>query len=130
MGNSENRFSQGETQMKRMHLLQRPLLSALIVTALSAAVAAQTPPARPAPRLVLWVTSTAWPDGGEFPMKNAARGDNKSPAFEFHWNLGTNPATAPEGLQTYALIFHHVENSAHKTTTDTLHWSAFNIPGT
>ena len=85
--------------MKLTHLMQRPLLSALIVTSLSAAAAAQAPPAKPpAPRLVLWVTTTAWPDGGEIPMKNAARGDNKSPAFEFHWNLGTNPATAPEGL--------------------------------
>jgi Raf kinase inhibitor-like YbhB/YbcL family protein len=117
--------------MKLTHLMQRPLLSALIVTSLAAVAVAQAPPARPAaPRLVLWVTTTAWPDGGEIPMKNAARGDNKSPAFEFHWNLGTNPATAPESLQTYAVIFHDVENSSNKTTTDTLHWSAFNIPGT
>jgi Raf kinase inhibitor-like YbhB/YbcL family protein len=117
--------------MKLMHLMQRALLSILIVTALCAAAVAQAPPARPpAPRLVLWVTTTAWADGGEIPMKNAARGDNKSPAFEFHWNLGTNPATAPESLQTYAVIFHDVENSSNKTTADTLHWSAFNIPGT
>ena len=63
-------------------------------------------------------------------MKYAARGENKSPAFEFHWNLGTNPGTAPASLQTYAVILHDVENSANKTTADTLHWSAFNIPGT
>lgn len=105
------------------------LLWAVAMTSISTALA-QTPQPKPAPRLVLWVTSTAWPDGGEIPMTNAARGDNKSPAFEFHWNLGTNPATAPETLQTYAVIFHDVENSSNKTTTDTLHWSAFNIPGT
>ena len=117
--------------MKLTHLVQRPLLSALIVTSLSAAAVAQAPPARPAaPRLVLWVTTTAWPDGGEIPMRNAARGDNKSPAFEFHWNRGTEPATAPEDLKSYAVIFHDVENSSNKTSTDTLHWSAFNIPGT
>lgn len=63
-------------------------------------------------------------------MHNAYRGDNKSPAFEFHWNLGNNPGTAPDSLQTYAVIFHDVENSTNKTTTDTLHWTAFNIPGT
>jgi hypothetical protein len=62
-------------------------------------------------------------------MKYSSRGDNKSPAFEFHWNLGTNPGTAPENLQTYALIFHDVENSNNKTTVDTLHWTVFNIPG-
>jgi Raf kinase inhibitor-like YbhB/YbcL family protein len=63
-------------------------------------------------------------------MTNAGRGGNKSPAFEFHWSLGPNPTTAPENLQTYAVIFHDIENSTNKTTVDTLHWSAFNIPGT
>lgn len=82
------------------------------------------------PRPVLWVTSPAWPDGGEVPMHNAFRGDNKSPAFEFHWNVGTNPTNPPDTLQTYAVIFHDVENSTNKTTADTLHWTAFNIPGT
>jgi phosphatidylethanolamine-binding protein (PEBP) family uncharacterized protein len=91
---------------------------------------AQTPPPKsvPAPRLVFWVTTSAWPDGAE--MRHAARSDNKSPAFEFHWNLGSNPATAPDTVKSYALIFHDVENSTAKTATDTLHWSAFNIPGT
>ena len=83
-----------------------------------------------APRPVLSVTSTAWPDGGEVPMQNAGRGGNKSPAFEFHWTLGTNPTNPPENLQTYAVIFHDIENSTNRTTADTLHWSAFNIPGT
>ncbi len=77
----------------------------------------------------LSVTSNAWPDGGEVPMHNAGRGDNKSPAFEFHWMNGTNPATAPDTLKSYAVIFHDIENSTAKTTVDTLHWSAFNIPG-
>jgi Raf kinase inhibitor-like YbhB/YbcL family protein len=63
-------------------------------------------------------------------MRNSVRGENKSPAFEFHWNIGTNPAPAPETLQTYAVIFHDLDNSANRTTADTFHWSAFNIPGT
>ena len=63
-------------------------------------------------------------------MRNAGRGENKSPAFEFHWTLGPNPGAAPDNLQTYAVIFHDIENSTNKTTADTLHWSAFNIPGT
>ena len=111
--------------------MHRHLFFSIIAGALSLGVTtAQTAaPPKPAPRLVLWVTTTAWPDGGEIPMTNAARGDNKSPAFEFHWNLGANPGTAPENLQSYAVIFHDVENSSNKTTTDTLHWTAFNIPG-
>jgi hypothetical protein len=79
---------------------------------------------------VLSVTSPAWPDGGEVPMRNAGRGENKSPEFVFHWSLGPTEASAPDTLQTYAIIFHDIENSSNKTTVDTLHWSAFNIPGT
>lgn len=99
------------------------LLSLQLVTAQTAAQP------KPAPRLALWVTSTAWPDGSEIPMTYSVRGENKSPAFEFHWNLGTNPTSAPDNLQTYALIFHDVENSTNKTSADTLHWTVFNIPG-
>jgi len=83
-----------------------------------------------APRPALSIFTTAWADGGEIPMKYASRGENKSPAFEFRWMLGTNPGTAPDELQTYAVIFHDIENSANRTTADTLHWTAFNIPGT
>jgi Raf kinase inhibitor-like YbhB/YbcL family protein len=115
-----------------MKLRYRVLFSAIAALSVSALAMAQAPAggrgAAPQ-RLVLSVTSPAWPDGGEVPMKNAGRGENKSPAFEFHWSVGPTPGDAPEGLQTYAVIFHDIENSSHKTTNDTLHWSAFNIPG-
>jgi Raf kinase inhibitor-like YbhB/YbcL family protein len=114
-----------------MHTTRRILFPAIAALSFSAAAIAQAPPAgKAAPRPVLSVTSTAWADGAEVPMHNAFRGDNKSPAFEFHWSLGNTPTTAPDSLQTYAVIFHDVENSSNKTTTDTLHWTAFNIPGT
>jgi Raf kinase inhibitor-like YbhB/YbcL family protein len=121
----------------KMKTIQRTVLSAIAITASCAMVMAQAPgggkgggkgPGGP-PRPVLSVTSPAWPDGGEVPMKNAGRGENKSPEFEFHWTAGNNPVAAPEGLQSYAIIFHDIENSTNKTTVDTLHWSAFNIPG-
>src|SRR5277367_5957199 len=114
----------------RMNGIERRLLSAAIVMSSAAIAIAQTPPAGRGgtPRPVLSVSSTAWADGAEVPMHNAFRGDNKSPAFEFHWSLGNTPTTAPESLQTYAVIFHDVENSTNKTTADTLHWTAFNIP--
>src|SRR5262252_9003944 len=112
--------------------ITQPSLAFGVAALFCTAVAfAQNPPAKgPAPRLVLWVSTNAWADGAEIPMRNAARGENKSPAFEFHWNLGTNPASAPETLKSYAVIFHDMENSSNKTTADTLHWTAFNIPGT
>jgi len=119
-----------------MKKMQRVLLSAIVVISAAAMATAQAPPAMgpsgrqaPAPRPLFWVSSPAWPDGGEIPMRNAGRGENKSPAFEFHWNLGTNPGTAPDSLQSYAVILHDIQNSSNKGTGDTLHWSAFNIPG-
>lgn len=114
------------------------MLSGAVVLSSAALMLAQAPAGRAggagrggfAPRPVLTVTSPAWSDGGEVPMHNAFRGDNKSPEFEFHWMLGTNPTMPPDTLKTYAVIFHDIENSTNKTTVDTLHWSAFNIPGT
>src|SRR5579864_5558661 len=124
--------------MKAIEHAVRGGLSVTIVGALALVPSAQAPTGQAgapaggrgaAPRLVLSVTSPAWPDGGEVPMRNAGRGENKSPAFEFHWTLGPNPGTPPENLQTYAVIFHDIENSSNKGTADTLHWTAFNIPG-
>ena len=116
-------------------------LAFLVSTAFAQAPAAgQASPAGQAPgaqgrgaapaRIVLSVTSNAWPDGGEIPMKFSSRGENKSPDFEFHWTQGNAPASPPEGLQSYAIVFRDMENSTNKGTTDTLHWSLFNIPGT
>jgi Raf kinase inhibitor-like YbhB/YbcL family protein len=115
-----------------MKVMRHGLFGAVIVILSSAAAFAQAPGGKgtPPPRLVFSVTSAAWPDGGEVPMKNAGRGENKSPDFEFHWTLGTNPGSPPPELQTYAVILHDLENSTNKTTVDTLHWTAFNIPGT
>jgi Raf kinase inhibitor-like YbhB/YbcL family protein len=115
-----------------MKKAQRVLLPAIAVLSLGILAMAQAPGGGKGgpPRPVFSVTTSAWPDGGEVPMRNAGRGENKSPAFEFHWSLVNTPTTAPDTLQTYAVIFHDVENSTNKTTADTLHWSAFNIPGT
>ncbi len=114
-----------------MRVLQGSLLWAIATVSSVMVVSAQAPAGKQPPRHVLSVTTTAFADGAEIPLKNASRGgENKSPAFEFHWNITTNPSTAPDDLQSYAVIFHDVENSSNKTTADTLHWSAFNIPGT
>jgi Raf kinase inhibitor-like YbhB/YbcL family protein len=105
------------------------LVAPSIVSAQTPAPAGQGPAAAAAPKFS--VSSTSWPDGGEIPMRYASRGENKSPAFEFHWvggAAGVTPATPPSTLQSYAVIFHDVENSTMRTTVDTLHWSAFNIP--
>jgi Raf kinase inhibitor-like YbhB/YbcL family protein len=113
-----------------MKINKHCLLSAIVALSAATVASAQAGGAKaaPPPRPVLSVTSSAWPDGGEVPLKYAFRGENKSPAFEFHWSLGLAPTTMPETVQTYAVVFHDIENSTNKTTVDTLHWSAFNIP--
>jgi hypothetical protein len=104
-------------------------------------VRAQQPPAGGAPGAarggggargpVFSVTSPSFADGAEVPMHHAGRGDNKSPQFDFHWYAaGTmNAADAPANLQSYAIVLHDIENATARGTTDTLHWTIFNIPG-
>jgi Raf kinase inhibitor-like YbhB/YbcL family protein len=121
-------------QIKENLRMKRSLLT-MAVLASSALVMAQGPGGAKGggkggpPRPAFSVSSSAFPDGGEIPAHFTFRGDNKSPAFEFKWMLGTEGTNAPEALQTYAVIFHDIENSTNKTALDTLHWSAFNIPG-
>ena len=79
---------------------------------------------------VFTVTSPSFPDGSEVPVKFSFYGENKSPEFNFVWMTAGNPGAAPATLQSYAVIFHDIENATAKGPTDTLHWSAFNIPGT
>lgn len=112
-----------------MKLIRQGIISAVVVLSSMSLTIAQAQPAA-APRLNFWVSSPAWPDGGVIPIENAGRGGNKSPAFEFHWSLGTNPTSAPASLKSFVVILHDTQNSTAKSTTDTLHWTAFNIPGT
>ena len=116
-----------------MKLVHQGIIAAAVVLLSISVTTAQAPPAgQPAAplRLQFWVSSSAWPDGGVIPLKNAGRGENKSPAFEFGWSLGINPVPVPATVQSYAVILHDVQNSISKGTGDTLHWTAYNIPGT
>jgi Raf kinase inhibitor-like YbhB/YbcL family protein len=121
----------------RIKTIYQALVPSILTLASGALLLAQQPggakgpgrgkgPAGP----VFSVTSTAFPDGGEVPLKYSFYGENKSPEFTFHWTTGETPAAAPASLQSYAVIFHDIENATAKGPTDTLHWSAFNIPGT
>lgn len=118
--------------------MKKQLIAAAFAALIAGTLFAQPPAGGPggakggakgAPRPVLSVTSNAFPDGGEVPAKFSGRGENKSPDFTFNWSLGATPTTAPTELQTYAVIFHDIENSTNRTAVDTLHWAAFNIPG-
>jgi Raf kinase inhibitor-like YbhB/YbcL family protein len=80
---------------------------------------------------VLTVTTSAWPDGDVIPAKYVNAGGKMSPAFDFKWVTATGDAMAPMTLQSYAIIFHDIENAPNGTTgSDTLHWMIWDIPGT
>ena len=79
----------------------------------------------------LTVTTAAWPDGDVIPSKYVNAGDKKSPAFDFKWMTGTADAMPPMTLQSFAIVFHDIENAPNATTgEDTLHWMIWDIPGT
>ncbi len=68
------------------------------------------------------VSSSAFEDNGTIPSKYTRSIDNPiSPSFAW-----TN---APQETVTFALIFHDPDSPVQKSSEDTLHWLAFNIPG-
>lgn len=68
----------------------------------------------------LKMETQAFPDGGVIPAKYTSRGENVQPAFTF--------SGAPDTTQTYAIILHDLDVALRGSTTDVLHWMAWNIP--
>src|SRR5262245_40135362 len=74
------------------------------------------------------LTTTAFSDGGQIPVKfsqaaeGAAPGEGTSPALTW--------ANAPAGTQSFVLHMHDMELARNKTTDDQVHWVVWNIPGT
>ena len=110
-----------------MHFHRWP--TALMMTAAISVVtaAAQAPPAAgragqpaapaaPAMRL----TTTAFPDGGQIPVKYTQSGEQVSPALTW-----TN---APPNTASFVLHMHDPEVARNKTTEDQVHWLVWNIP--
>jgi Raf kinase inhibitor-like YbhB/YbcL family protein len=95
----------------------------LLFTALLFGSVAQAQPAQPrAPRLApMLIETSAFEDGGIVPDKYSARGDNVQPGFKI--------SNAPEGTQSFAIIFHDIDVALGGGTDDVLHWVVWNIPG-
>jgi Raf kinase inhibitor-like YbhB/YbcL family protein len=71
---------------------------------------------------VMTLTSTAWPDGGQIPIKFSQAGEEASPALAW--------SNVPDGIQSFVLIFHDLDAAIGNGTDDLLHWMLWNIPGT
>jgi len=89
-------------------------------------LAAQTPPAggQPVPsgQPPMVLTTTAFPDGGQIPVKYSQAGEQVSPALAW-----TN---VPSGTQSFVLHMRDPDVARNKTTEDQVHWLVWNIPGT
>jgi Raf kinase inhibitor-like YbhB/YbcL family protein len=96
------------------------LTKTLLIVAAGAAVALaqRGGPPRPA----FQVTTTAFTDGGDLPVKYscAAKADMVSPALTF--------ANAPAGTASFALLLHDPEPHIRKSRYDITHWMIWNIP--
>lgn len=90
---------------------------------LSSAVNAAEP-AKPAPpaRPPLTLTTTAFADGTQIPLKYTQAGEQVSPALTW-----TN---IPEGTQSFVLHMRDPDVARNKTTEDQVHWLVWGIPGT
>lgn len=69
---------------------------------------------------VMTLTSTAWPDGGMVPARHSQMGPELSPALAW--------SNVPEGIQSFVLIFHDVDQAIGNGNDDVLHWMLWNIP--
>ena len=105
----------------------RLVLVVTMMFVLVLAVNAQTPAAgAQAPAMTL--STTAFPDGGDVPVKysQAAPGAKlgEGTSLPLTW------ANAPAGTQSFVLHMHDMEAARNKTTDDQVHWLVWNIPGT
>jgi Raf kinase inhibitor-like YbhB/YbcL family protein len=114
-----------------------------LALAVTAALAAQTPPPQTPPLQqpqagrgrgqgggrggiqIMSLTTTAWADGGQIPIQYSQAGPETSPPLA--WDQ------VPEGVASFVLIVRDldaVSNVQGGGTTDLLHWMVWNIPGT
>jgi len=114
----------------------------LLLVSASFVAAAQVPPAQPPPGQrggappvpgqrgrggrggvqVMTLTTSAWPDGGQIPVKYTQAGDQISPALSW--------SNVPDGVASFVLLFHDLDAATGSGTDDVFHWMLWNIPGT
>lgn len=71
---------------------------------------------------VMSLTTTAWKDGAEIPVRFSQAGIEVSPALAW--------SGAPDTTVSYVLIAHDVDAAVGDGTSDVLHWMLWNIPKT
>ncbi len=72
--------------------------------------------------VTMTLNTTAWPDGGQIPLRYTQAGGETSPGVQW--------SGAPAGTQSFVLMFHDIDAPAGDGLSDILHWLVWNIPGT
>lgn len=98
----------------------------IALSTMIAPLAAQTPGGQRGggqpPRPALTLTTPAWPDGGEIPIKYTQAGEQVSPAL--------NWSNVPPGTQSFVLHMRDPDVARNRGTEDQVHWLVWNIPAT
>jgi len=105
-----------------MNLIRSISRTVLIAGAFAPAIVAQTPAPgaqRPNPMIL---TTTAWPDGAQIPVKYTQAGDQTSPKLDW-----TN---VPPGTQSFVVNMLDPDVAIARGTETQPHWIVWNIPGT
>lgn len=103
-----------------MSNIRTSIFGALLLASGPALAQAPAAPATPPPP-PFTLTSTSFQDGGVIPDKyTQAVPAPVSPALSW--------VNTPAGTASFALIMHDPDTAPRKSTTDILHWMAFNIP--
>jgi Raf kinase inhibitor-like YbhB/YbcL family protein len=89
-----------------------------------AVVAGQAPAGgqKPAARPAMALTTPAFADGAQIPVKYTQAGEQVSPAL--------NWTNVPEGTVSFVLHMRDPDVARNKTSEDQVHWLVWNIPGT
>jgi Raf kinase inhibitor-like YbhB/YbcL family protein len=110
----------------RFHQLLGTIFAMLDVFVVSAAAQGpasgggqQGAPSQP-PRPAMTLTTTAFPDGGQIPVKYTQAGEQISPVLTW-----TN---APPNTASFVLHMHDPDVARNGTTEDQVHWLVWNIP--
>jgi Raf kinase inhibitor-like YbhB/YbcL family protein len=98
-------------------------IAAVVLPIAAGSAGAQAPAAgqKPGPRAALTLTTPAFPDGGQIPLKYTQAGEQVSPAL--------NWSNVPEGTVSFVLHMRDPDVARNKTTEDQVHWLVWNIPG-
>jgi Raf kinase inhibitor-like YbhB/YbcL family protein len=100
----------------------------LSLVALTLTTAITLPAGAQAPTAPFTLSTAAFTDGGEIPIRytqaapGAAPGEGTSPAL--------NWANAPAGTRSFVLHMHDLDVARNRTTETQVHWVVWNIPGT